>query len=145
MSGPRLVFDFGPAKAQLATLLGRAEDLSPLMEQIAGVFASATEDAFENQSDPAGEAWAALSPRRIAERTEAGKWPGKILQFNGILAASVQTDFGQLFAEIGSGMIYAGVHQFGYGRIPKRSYLGVGDEHIADITVLVEEYLLTLH
>lgn len=111
------------------------------MAEIAGVFAAASEDAFENEADPAGSAWAPLSERRIRERTEAGKWPGKKLQFNGILAASVQTSHGALFAEIGSGMIYAGVHLFGYGKIPARPYIGVGPEHLADITALVVDYL----
>lgn len=136
-----LRYDFNPAKEALLRRLHRAENLEPLMAEIAGVFAAATEDAFENEADPAGGAWAALSEARIRERTAAGKWPGKKLQFNGILAASVQTSHGPLFAEIGSGMIYAGVHLFGFGNIPARPYLGVGPDHIADITALVADYI----
>lgn len=137
----RLVFNLGAAKEELRRRLLRSENLEPLMAEIAGVFSAATEDAFENEADPAGSAWAPLSEQRIEERTKAGKWPGKILQFNGILAASVQTSHGPLFAEIGSGMIYSGVHQFGFGRIPARPYLGVGPDHVADITQLVAAYL----
>lgn len=136
-----LRYDFDPARVELRRRLDRAENLEPLMAEIAGIFASATEDAFENEADPAGAAWAPLSEARIRERVEAGKWPGKKLQFNGILAASVQTSHGQTFAEIGSGMIYSGVHQFGFGNIPARPYLGVGEDHIADITAAVVAYI----
>lgn len=134
-------YNFDEAKGELRRRLDRAENLAPLMAEIAGIFSAAAEDAFENEADPAGAAWAPLSDRRIAERTKAGKWPGKMLQFNGILAASLQESSGPAFAEVGSGMIYAGVHLFGYGAIPARPYLGLGEVHIADITAAVVAYL----
>jgi phage virion morphogenesis protein len=117
----------------------RAEDMSDLFEEIAGIFGSATEDAFDNQADPAGNAWQALSEARVEQRTAKGSWPGKILQDDGILASSIQTSFGPTFAEVGSNMQYAAAQQFGRDEInlPARPFIGIGKEHEGDILAAI--------
>ena len=118
----------------LARLRGMGADLTPLMEEIAGILGSATEDAFANQADPTtGQAWPVLSEARIEAREKKGSWPGKILQDDGILASSVLTSAGHDYAEIGSNMIYAATHQNGRGAIPRRAFLGAGPEHEQEI------------
>ncbi|MGD9760375.1 MAG: phage virion morphogenesis protein [Comamonas sp.] len=141
-------------------LLNRLDDLSAPMALIAAQMESAAERAFDEEADPAtGEPWADLSDVTKARREKAGHWPGSILQVKGQLAASIESDYGKDFAQVGSNKVYAPVMFFGaekgafgknkrggpipWGNIPARPFLGLNADDEADILDILETEILS--
>lgn len=63
-----------------------------------------------------GKSWQKLSPGTIKQRKKKGYWPGRILQRRGGgdgLKASVQSSFGDDFAQVGTNKVYAAIHNYG--------------------------------
>ena len=87
---------------RLLDLAKRGENLRPLMKNIAGIFASATEDNFREEGRP--DKWTDLADITKKNRTKKRKWPGQILQVEGKLAASVNTQYDDDSAVIGSNL-----------------------------------------
>lgn len=140
-------------------LLNRLDDLSAPMALIAAQLESAAERAFDEEADPAtGEPWAGLSDVTKARREKAGHWPGSILQVKGQLAASIESDYGKDFAQVGSNKVYAPVMFFGaekgafgknkrggpipWGDIPARPFLGLNADDEAYILDILETEIL---
>ena len=133
--------------------LSRASaDLRPAMSAIADAMATTIEDAFQSESSPSGDPWAALSPHTQAKRAKQRKWPGQILQVSGRLAQSITSHSDSHTAVAGTDLDYASSHQHGadqgafgttktgrpipFGDIPARPFLGRSDdldEEILDI------------
>lgn len=134
-----------------------AMDLTPLMDQIGALLEQSTRDRIESTNvSPDGVPW---PPSLRAE--EDG---GPTLYQSGALAASITHQAGPDEAQIGSGMIYAGVHQTGaeilpvngkalqfqlpngsfatVGKvtIPARPYLGVSEDDALGIEELTQAY-----
>lgn len=144
-------------------LLRASNDLSPAMRSVSRVLADATERAFQSQSDPAtGKPWAPLKPSTIRRREKTGHWPGSILQLSGILAGSIQSEYGGDYAQAGTNIPYATTHQFGakkgqfgafsivrthqevqipWGDIPARPFLGISEEDKREIIDIFNAYL----
>jgi len=133
----------------LQELSRRMHDMKPVMRDIAGVMADATERAFEDEADPAtGLAWHPLMASTVTMR---GGDAHPILQRSGQLASSIVTAYGADFAQIGSNKVYAAMHQFGGttapnsmipGKaIPARPFLGLGDDDKDEILDIVRGYL----
>src|SRR5690606_10681095 len=101
--------DDSQVRQRLDQLMGALADSRPLMAGIAAELAAQTELAFQDQ----GPGWAKLKPATIRAREKAGKWPGQILQVSNALARSITTRSGPDFAQIGSNVPYAAIHQFG--------------------------------
>lgn len=106
----------------LDRLLKNAANIRPMMRAIATEMVSLTEDNFENESW-GGERW------KQSKRAADG---GKTLQLTGQLAASISTQVGNGFAQIGSNKKYAAIHhlggQAGRGKkvtLPARPYLPI--------------------
>lgn len=125
-------------------------DLTPAMREIAGLLADESEQAFEDEADPAtGEPWPDLAESTKKQRTKKGKWPGKKLQVSaGGLAPSIHSEYGSDFAAAGTNKIYGAIHQFGgqAGRnhavtIPARPFLGLSDEGESEVLEIVNGYL----
>ena len=76
---------------RLQELASRGENLRPLMKNIAGIMATATEDNFKDEGRP--EKWVDLSETTKKQRQKIGKYPGQILQVSGQLASSVSTAY----------------------------------------------------
>lgn len=153
MTGARVEIglDGGADAVEKLVLLGsRLDDLTPVFREIAGVLADETEQAFESESDPSTlTPWEQLAAATIAERTDEGYWPGKILQRTGSLAASVSTDYGADFAAVGTNKVQAALMQFGgqAGRggsvtVPARPFLGVSEEGLDEVLDICGRYLL---
>ena len=83
---------------RLQELASRGENLRPLMKNIAGIMATATEDNFKDEGRP--DKWIDLSETTKKQRQKIGKYPGQILQVSGQLASSVSTAYDKQ-AEIG--------------------------------------------
>lgn len=145
---------------KLLELAKRGENLRPLMKNIAGIFASSTEENFKEEGRP--DKWTELAEitkenRKKNKDKKKGKnkskgndnkWSGKILQVTGQLAASVNTQYDDNSAVIGSNKDYAAIHQLGgkAGRnkkviIPARPYLQLTDEDFEEILNSTQKYL----
>jgi phage gpG-like protein len=143
----------------LAGLDARAGDLSPLMDDIGAYLEQMARDRIEATNvGPDGTPWP------VSLRAELDG--GKTLFETGRLAASLTHLAGRDFSQIGSNVIYAGVHQEGAiitGKgggalvfklpdgqlievasveIPARPYLGVSDDDETEILALTADYLL---
>ena len=131
---------------RLLELAERGENLRPLMKNIAGILASSTEDNFREEGRP--DKWQDLAESTKKQRTKKRKWPGQILQVEGKLAASVNTQYDDDSAVIGSNLDYARIHQLGgqAGKnhsvtIPARPYLKLTDSDMQEILHETQKYL----
>ena len=130
----------------LLKVAAKAETLRPLMKNIAGIMADATEENFAKEGRP--DKWQELAESTIKKRKKAGHWPGQILQVEGRLAASITTAYDNESAVIGSNLDYAAIHQLGgqAGKnrsvsIPARPYLNLTDGEFDDILDATEKFL----
>ena len=131
---------------KLLELAQKGENLRPLMKNIAGIFASATEENFKNEGRP--DKWTELSEATKTQRTKQKKWPGQILQVSGQLASSISTQYDDESAIIGSNLYYAAIHQLGgqAGKnkkveIPARPYLMLTNDDYAEILEEINKHL----
>lgn len=131
---------------RLQELASRGENLRPLMKNIAGIMATATEDNFKDEGRP--DKWIDLSETTKKQRQKIGKYPGQILQVSGQLASSVSTAYDDNSAVIGSNLAYAAIHQLGgqTGKnkkttIPARPYLKLTDYENIEIVEAIEDFL----
>ncbi len=131
---------------RLLELAEKGENLRPLMKNIAGVFASATEDNFKDEGRP--DKWTDLAEVTKENRKKKKKWPGQILQVEGQLASSVHTEYDDNSAVIGSNLPYARIHQLGgmagknnKVKIPARPYLKLTDDDFDEILDVAKKYL----
>ena len=154
-----LRFDADQAELAFASLQAKSGDLSPLMDQVGALLEQSSRDRIEATNvSPEGVAWP-VSLR-------AAEVGGPTLWDSGRLAASLTHIAGRDSVEIGSNLIYAGVHQEGatiYPKsasalsfrlpngafvsvgsvtIPARPYLGVSDADGEEIEALTADYLL---
>lgn len=125
----------------------KCEDMRPLMKNIAGIMADATEQNFENEGRP--DKWQELAKRTIKQRTKTKHYPGKILQVEGRLALSVTTQYDNDSVVIGSNLAYARIHQLGgqAGKnksveIPARPYLKLIDENYEEIIFNTKNFFI---
>lgn len=95
------------AMRKAADEMGRGR---PMMRSVAGIMMRAVEDNFEQEGRPK---WKDLHPGTKAARARDGTWPGKILQRSGGLASSIQQDFDDRQAVVGTNKVYAAIQQFG--------------------------------
>ena len=140
----------------LNELLARTDDLSDAMAGVAAVLESAVEGAFADEADPeTGTAWDALSAVTLGLRPHRAG--GQLLQDSGRLAASITSDSGADFAQVGTNAIYAGTMQFGaargafgkssrgtplpWGDIPARPFMGISPDDESDILAILSDHL----
>ena len=138
--------DNNDVERKLLELAQKSENLRPLMKNIAGIFASTTEEIFKNEGSP--DKWTELSEVTKKQRTKQKKWPGQILQVSGQLASSISTQYDDESAVIGSNLDYAAIHQLGgqAGKnkkveIPARPYLKLTDDDFEEILTETENFL----
>ena len=107
----KIEIDDQAVQTMLKDLSRKAEDLSPLMRQTAGIMHDAVEQNFDQEGRPK---WKGLSQSTINRREKKGHWPGKILQVKGQLAASINEQHSKDFALVGTNKKYARAHQEGF-------------------------------
>lgn len=130
----------------LLEVASKAENLRPLMKNIAGIMADATEENFEQEGRP--DKWEELAKSTIKKRKKTGHYPGKILQVEGHLATSITTYYDNDSAIIGSNLVYAAIHQLGgiAGKnnsvnIPARPYFVLSNSDYEEIEEEILKYL----
>ncbi|MCL2524611.1 MAG: phage virion morphogenesis protein [Betaproteobacteria bacterium] len=104
--------DSGKVGHWLDEILAVMTNATPMMRAIASDLEYETEQNFQSQGRPR---WLPLHASTEAARLKKGKGRSvlMILQDSGILAASLSTDYGPDFVQIGSNVPYAAIHQFG--------------------------------
>lgn len=139
-------FDNKEIQQKLLKLAEKGENLRPLMKNIAGIFAYSTEENFKEEGRP--DKWTGLKEITQKSREKKHKWPGQILQVEGMLASSLSTQYDDNSAIIGSNLPYAAIHQKGgkAGRnkkvsIPARPYLKLTNDDFEEILHETEKYL----
>ena len=143
---------------RLEAAYARSKNLSPLMDAIGMAMETSTEERFDNEASPDGLPW----KKSIRAREEGGKTLTDSARLRGSITHAASADQ----VEIGSNLIYAGIHQVG-GRItaksghlkfalpgglgfvsvkgvniPARPYLGIGGDDEQTIVELSADYLL---
>lgn len=110
----------------------KTSDLTPLMQNIAGIMEDSVEENFEQEGRPK---WQKLSPVTVKQRRKKGYWPGRILQIRGELASSITSDYDSNSAIVGTNKKYAAIHQFGGDarrnkkvKVAARPYLKLGEK-----------------
>lgn len=142
---------------RLGDLVHAFSDLKPLMEGIGITLESATIDRFDTETAPDGKRW----KPSLRAKVEGGK----TLTDRGLLRQSVHSVAGSDNVEVGTNLIYAGVHQFGatiraktaaglrfrlpgglgYRRvmeveIPARPFLGLSRDDESEVLAQIEDY-----
>lgn len=116
----RVEIKIGVAAAKLAEAQKLLADGRSMFRQIAQALEAETERNFEAQGRPS---WVPLKATTIAARNKRNNGGSvlRILQDRGILAASISTDYGVDFAQVGANTPYAAIHQLG-GTIERAPY-----------------------
>ena len=150
----------------IAKLLTKVSNLSPLMTKIGALYERRVMENFQNESSPDGTKWQRLSQNTLliglsnnkgfkkkgglsakGKRYITGK---KILFETGDLSGSIHFQAGPSSVKIGtSGSIpYAAVHQFGAiinkRKIPARPYLAINDGGKMDLAEKDRLWILEL-
>ena len=94
----------------------QVDDASPLMRIFTGTLLDQTEENFAREGRPK---WLGIQPR-------PGREGGKILQDTGRLAASITGESGPDYAQVGSNLVYAAIHQLG-GKTRRRLQRGLSE------------------
>lgn len=110
----------GVAQAKLNALANQLAAPRKLFQVISEMLAAETESNFEAQGRPS---WAPLSASTVKARMKRNRGGSvlKMLQDRGTLAASISSDYGDDFAQVGANTPYAAIHQFG-GTINRAPY-----------------------
>jgi phage virion morphogenesis protein len=125
---------------RFAALMMRMGDLTPVMDSIGAAVEDSVAHRFASGVGPDGKAWTK------SQRAEAEG--GRTLIDTGRLRQSITRKAGRQQVEVGTNLIYAGIHQFG-GRggrghaltLPARPYLGLNAEDEHEIEQIVTDWL----
>jgi len=153
----QITVDDREVNAALNRLIALGQSPREVMQDIAAIGESSTRDRFRDGIGPDGNAW--KPSRRAMERG------GKTLIDSNRLLSSMTSQSGADFAEWGTNVIYAAIHQVGgdirpktarglffkvadgsFRRvkkvtIPARPYLGINAEDEANIVDIVNQHL----
>lgn len=142
----RAVIDDSRLNALLADIRRKAGNLGPALIAIAGELMDSTAENFDKEGRPR---WPGLAESTKKARAKKGKWPGKMLQVSGQLAASISRRVTEDSAIVGTNKAYAGVHQFGgmAGRkrateIPERPFLKITKRDVDQAEKILLRHLL---
>ena len=135
----------------------KVSDLSPLMERIGVYLEQSTDLRFEREREPSGRFW-----KKSIRARETG---GTTLSDSGRLRGSITSNATASEVEVGTNVLYAGIHQFGgtiraKGKalaftlpgiglvtvkqvvIPARPFLGLTKVDEEEVVGLAEDYLV---
>lgn len=142
MSGTSIRIDVDDSQVRQALngIASRGENLQPAYENIAPMLLASTLDRFERGIDPDGKPW---KPSQRAAREG-----GQTLVDKGHLRDSLTFSATAEYAEVGTNIIYAAIHQkSGYtGRnhaafMPERAFLGIDGDDRAEIIHILRDHV----
>ncbi len=111
---------------------------SELLDNIGALVETQTQDRFVSETDPDGKKWVAWS----SKYKKSGKGIN-ILRNTQRLFGSINYQVKGNNVEVGSNVEYSAVHNYGYEKrkIPKRTFLGMGEQNKKDVDNLVKLYM----
>jgi phage virion morphogenesis protein len=139
-----------------------SDDRTQLLHDIGVEMESQTQERFDTQKDPEGNAWKALAQKTRDYYMQNGSGGGSLLVQSGYLRDSITSQVSDSWSVlVGATMIYAAIHQWGgeivpktaaalfvpgYGKlkkvnIPARPYLGVSSQDAADIAAIAQRFV----
>ncbi len=158
--GVRIVVDDAVVRGAFARLAALATDLTPVMTDIGAQLRQHVDERFEDERGPGGVPW--KQSRRAREQK------GQTLSDTGRLRQSITFRAARDSVEIGTDVRYAAVHQFGATicaktakglrfkvglggsggwrrlrqvTIPARPFLGLDQQDLAEVDVIVRRHL----
>lgn len=142
----RIYTDTVQSHFTLNQLLRHLRDLSPLMQGIAFYLENSTIQRFYDEKDPNGNNWQALLPKTLKVKNGAGTGSNSmngILKHSGSLVRSITSQFTNNRVEVGTNLIYANVHQWGWTakNIPARPFLGLSLDDRQEIENLTHDFV----
>lgn len=165
MTGFALTLDWEDADVQrlCKAVIGRVDDMGPAMADFSEYMINETMERFDLEQAPDGSGWQKLSDATIEMRSEAGTWPGKKLQVDGILRNSIQGGYDAAGVELASTNVeHAAIQNFGgtikpksgkalaFGgtvvsqvEIPQRQFLGFGGPDLDYFNESVTGWVIT--
>lgn len=117
-------------------------DASGLQEGLAAEVEDQTRRRIsEEKAAPDGAEWPDLSAKYAAKKAHVSS--GGLLESGGDLLDSIHSELSGGAVEVGSNLVYAAPHQYGWDKknIPQREYLGLSDENKRDLDSLVSDWL----
>jgi phage virion morphogenesis protein len=125
--------------------LGRADTRRELLDGAGALLVSQTQERISSEkASPEGDPWAEWAARTAARR-HSGQ---SLLMMSGALLDSIHHEVAGDEVRVGSGLVYAAIHQFGgqAGRdhrthIPARPWLGLSAENRDDLEAEVEAFI----
>lgn len=110
--------------------LEKALDAEDILDEAEALFLNRTRARFMAQVDPDGDPWTPLSPK-YAKRKLAKWGAGGILFASGSMFHSIQAfESGPNERSIATDDPKAHFHQYGTSKMPRRVFLGFGDEDL---------------
>lgn len=163
----RIDLDDAKAQAALSELTKRGTDLRPLMQELGEYLSETTKQRFQTSTAPDGSRWAPNAPATYLSylgkykgsfgtsgritKAGAGRASGKkpLIGETGRLSSEIYYRADGRSVEIGSGLVYSAIHQFGGEaglgrkvRIPARPYLGLSEQDRSAIGEIAASYLM---
>lgn len=119
MAGARIRIEVDDAEiaAGLGRLIEAGRDLAPVMDAIGAALLFSTQRRFETKTGPDGGAWAPFAPSTLRRMPDRRK-PAELLLDSGRLRGSLSFLADDASVQVGTNVVYAGIHQFG-GEITK--------------------------
>lgn len=112
-------------QAKFTKLADGIKNRRPLMNRIGVQLLNATMQSFKEQGHE-GAPWTALNPRTLARRRKGRgikRSRGRMLEDTGQLRRSFALEATNDSVRVGSNVVYAPVHEFGTGVVPRRRML----------------------
>ena len=129
--------------AGLAERLSAAGRRAELLDALGEEIENQTKERFASKRAPDGEAWLPWSEKyaaRIGRRYPGASLLVRRRQLEQSITHAVENED----LRVGSNMEYAASHQYGWEDIPERPYLGITEENMGELGMLVEDYLKEL-
>lgn len=135
-------------RTALARVQARTGNLEPMLDVVGAAQVTSTQERFEAQRGPDGQAWRGLAERTLELRQARGASSPQILRDSGELYDSLTHQAEPTQVAWGSNRAYARIHQLGgqagRGRkstIPAREFLGLSDDDRAEVLRIAREHV----
>jgi len=133
-------YDDSEIREMLTELQKKLGDLREPLEEIGQWMLASTDQNFEAETDPYGVPWPKNTPWTRAKKAREG-FILKVLQQRGFLRRSISYKADEKSVTVGTNVEYAAQHQLGLKGLPKRQFIGIGEDDRREIVRILEEYL----
>jgi phage virion morphogenesis protein len=110
-----------------------------LLHSLGAEIAEQTIDRFDDERDPEGKKWQALTKRYAKRKAKISR--GGILVREGYLSKITFQAQGSASVLVGSAMEYADYHQNAKKIKRRRRFLGLNNNNIADLSDLIDDFM----